>query len=182
MKRLWQIAKWFLIAWGIICFVAALLIGGSVAYQMGPVNSESSNLVSKHDVRFVLNWSGLGDERIEEVVHSYISSRSIGGDHLDAYAIRITHVELSELTMDDFDRGWTRCDQAEGVLDDAIEFAEGWLHQDDISWFPSQEELRSDQMYVYPWTIVCHGTIPSAVKLIFVRPKDKMVFYISSAS
>lgn len=28
-------------------------------------------------------------------------------------------------------------------------------------------------------TLDCHGTQPAAVELIFVRPKDKMVFYLS---
>lgn len=180
MKRLWPIANWLLIVWGVICFFGALVVGGLLVFRMGPGNTDSSQTASKHDVRFVLNWCRLGDERIEEVVHSYVSARSFTGDHLDAHAIRITHVDPSELTKDDFGSGWARCDQVGGVLDDAIEFAEGWLHRDDISWFPTREELRSDRMYVYPWSIYCHGTRPSAVELIFVRPEDRMVFFMSS--
>ena len=30
-----------------------------------------------------------------------------------------------------------------------------------------------------PWVIQLHGTSPSAVELIFVRPADKMVFFMS---
>jgi len=180
MKRFWPIVKLLLIAWGILCLIGAITLGGFIAYKMGPGNTDSSEIASKQDVRYVLNWCGLGDDRIEKVVHSYISSRSFTGDHLDAHAILITHVAESELKKDEFGSGWTRCDQVAGVLKDAMEFAEGWLHSDDIAWFPRSEELRSADMYIYPWSIYCHGTRPSAVELIFVRPKDRMVFFISS--
>ena len=53
-------------------------------------------------------------------------------------------------------------------------------HRDAIAWLPSLEELRSDQMYVYPWSIYCHETRPTTVELIFSRPKDKMVFFMNS--
>jgi hypothetical protein len=62
---------------------------------------------------------------------------------------------------------------------DAIDFAVVWLDTDEVAWFPRENELASDEMFVYPWSIYCHGTQPAAVELIFVRPKDKMVFYLS---
>jgi hypothetical protein len=140
---------------------------------------DASNAATKADVRFVLNWCQLGDERIEEVLHSYRSARSFTGDHLDAYAIRVSHVDAAELKRDDFGSGWQRCDQLNGVLKDAIDFAVVWLDTDEVAWFPRENELASDEMFVYPWSIYCHGTQPAAVELIFVRPKDKMVFYLS---
>lgn len=173
MKNFWPIAKWFFISWGIVCFVGGISLVGLAVFK----NTASSKTASKRDVRFVLNWCRLGDDRIEEVVHSYVSARSITGDHLDAHAIRITHVTPSELTKDEYGWGWTRCDQVEGVLDDALKAAIGWLHY--IPWFPTGEELRSDQMYVYPESIYCQGTRPTAFELIFVRPKDRMIFFIS---
>ncbi len=180
MKKLLPVIKWLLIAWGIVCLIGGIAVIGFVGFQLGPGNSDSSNLANKHDVRYVLNWCRLGDDRIEEVIHSYVSSRSFTGDHLDAHAIRISHVNKSELTKDDFGSGWTRGDQVDGVLDDAIKFVEGWLHDENISWFPPSQELRSDEMYIYPWSIYCHGTRPTAVELIFVRPKDRMIFFMSS--
>lgn len=179
MKRLWPIAKCFLIAWGIFCFVGAVGIAAFAAYSLGPGNRSSSKTASPHDVRFVLNWCGLGDARTEEVIHSYRSSRSFTGDHLDADAIRISHVDENELKKDNFGSGWFRCDQATGVLNEALNFVVGWLHSDEIPWFLTADEIRSDQIYVYPWSIYCYGTRPTSVKLIFVRPRDKMIFYIS---
>jgi hypothetical protein len=180
MKRLWSIAKWFLIAWGAICLFGAVGVVGLVAFKLGPGNTESAQTASRQDIRYVLNWCNLGDERIEEVINSYVSARSFTGDHLDAHQIRIAHVDLSELVPDEFGKGWTRCDKVDGVLKDAIHFVQGWLHRDDISWFLTEDELRSQDVFVYPWSIYCHGTRPTAVELIFVRPKDKMVFFISS--
>lgn len=180
MKRIWSILKWVLIVWGILCFVGAILVGGFLAFKLGPGNTDSSHTASRTDVRYVLNWCQLGDDRIEEVVHSYVSARSFTGDYRDAHAIRISRVDPAELKKDDFGSGWTRCDQAQGVLGDALGFVEGWLHDSHISWFPKREELRSAEMYVYAWSIYCHGTRPTAVELIFVRPKDKMVFFFGS--
>lgn len=181
MRIVWSILKWFLVVWGGVCLVGVLVLGGAIAFQIGPGNVDRSNAASKKDVRFVLNWCELGDERIEKVVHSYQSARSFTGDHLDAYAIKITYVSPEELTRDDFGSRWFRCDKLDGVLKDAVDFAVSWLHQDEISWFMNENELRSEEVFVYPGSINCHGTQPDAVELIFVRPKHRMVFYVSAA-
>ena len=146
-------------------------------YGFGVANRTKTDKASGQDVRFVLNWCNLGDNRIEKVVHSHVSARSFTGDHLDAYAIKINNVTVEELTAhtNDVSGRWYRGDQLPKVLDDAVGFAGGWLHE--IPWFPSETELRSGEFYVYPWSIYCHGVEPSAAKIIFVRPKDKMVFY-----
>ena len=180
MKKTLSVLKWLLIVWGGVCAIGALVLGSLLAYSLGPGNRATIDSAHKRDVRFVLNWCRLGDNRIAEVVHSYESARSLTGDHLDAYAIRVTHVDPSELTKDNFGYGWSRCDQTEGILKDAVDFACGWLHKDALAWFPRADELRSSEMYVYPWSIYCCGTRPTAVKLIFVRPKDHMVFYMST--
>ena len=180
MKKLWSIVKWLLIAWGGLCAIGAIVLVVMVTYSLGPGNKDTTDSADKNDVRFVLNWCRLGDERIEKVIHSYKSARSFTGDHLDAYAIKITHVDPDELIQDEFGSGWFRCNQTEGVLKDAIDFVCGWLHEDSISWFPRENELKSSEMYVYSWSIYCYGTSPTAVKLIFVRPKDRMVFFIST--
>jgi hypothetical protein len=101
---------------------------------------------------------------------------------LDAYAIRISRIELAELvsTANDLGQGWYRGDHLPTVLGDAVEFAGSWLHE--LPWFPSETELRSADFYVYPWSIDYHGLRPSAVELVFVRPSDKMVFFIGCKS
>jgi hypothetical protein len=162
------------IASALLCLVGVATLGGALACRA------RSGHADRHDVRFVLNWCELGDERVEEVVESYQSARNITGDHLDAYAISISHVDEEEL-LAAADPGWTRGDELEGVLDDAVSFAGLWPAEDRIPWFPDESELRSDEFYVHPWSISYHGLHVDAVKLIFVRPRDSMVFYISAA-
>jgi hypothetical protein len=181
MRKLLPFLKWFLLIWGGLSLVGAIGIGGFFAYQLGPGNIDKIDSASNKDVRFVLNWCELGDERIEKVIHSHISSRSFTGDHLDAYAIQISHVSIAELTAkkEDFHGRWYRGDEVSGVLDDAVDFLAGWLNSGEIPWFPSEEELRSDGYFVYPRSIYCHGVRPIAAQLIFVRSTDKMIFYFS---
>lgn len=184
VKRIWPLVNWLLIVWGAVSLIAVLIAGISIARRfsgyestLGSSNVDSSAKASKQDVRFVLNWCRLGDSRIEEVIHSYQSARSFTGDHLDAHAIRITNVSTDELVADDFGGGWVRCDKAQGVLKDALDFVTSWAGGDETPWFPPAEQLKSADFYVYSWSIYCHGTRPSAAELIFVHPASKMVYY-----
>ena len=180
--RILIIARWSLAIWGAISLIGVLIIAGLAAYHLGPGNRAKRDSASAHDVRFVLNWCQLGDQRIEKVLHSHVSARSLTGDYLDAYAIKISHVELAELTKPahDFDTRWHRGDQLPKVLDDAVAFVGGWLRRDELGWFPTEKQLRSSEFYVYPWSIYCHGVRPTAAELIFIRPSDKMVFYFGA--
>jgi len=176
-----RIAVWLLAIWGGLSLVGAVLIGGYLAYRFGPGNRDKVDTASPHDVRFVLNWCGLGDDRIEKVLHSYRSARALCGDHLDAYAIRISHVTVKELTENTevFQDQWYRGDQVPKIVDEAVGFAGMFLHRDEIAWFPREEELRSNDIYVYPSHIDFHGVQPVTVEIIFVRPSDKTVFFFS---
>ncbi len=183
MKRLLLIGKWFLIIWGAISLIAVIGFGGFVVYGLAFGNKDEIDSASAHDVRFVLNCCNLGDSRIEKVVRSYESARSFTGDGLDAYAIKISHVTLEELTATNTDnptRRWYRGDQLSNILDDAVTFVGPWLPDKKISWFPKEAELKSNQFYIYLESIYYTNVRPTAVDLIFVRPSDKMVFYFSA--
>ncbi len=177
MKRILSIGKWVLLVCGGLSLVGTIVILGMIAYGMSVGNRAKIDKASPHDVRFVLNWCNLGENRIEKVIHSYVSPRSLTGDHLDAYAIKITNVTVAELMVstDEVSNRWYRGDQLPKVLDDAVGFIGGWLHE--ISWFPKETELRSSEFYVYPWNINFHGINPYAAEIIIVNPKDKIVFF-----
>jgi hypothetical protein len=177
MKKIIVILKWFLIILGGL----TLLGGGYFAYKIGPGNRDKTDSASLQDVRFVLNWCNLGDDRIEKVVKSHVSSRSMTGDHLDAYAIKIKDVSIEELTSktDGKTEQWYRGDKLPKVLDDGVSFVGSFLNSGEIPWFPKESELRSAEIYVYPWTMYFHGVHPTAAEIIIVRPKDKMVFFLS---
>jgi len=175
-----DIAKNLLMGWGVISALIVIALGGMFVFEFFIGNNDSNETASINDVRYVLEWCGLGSNRIEEVLHSHISARSLTGDHLDVHAIRISHVKLSELTRDEHGGGWVRCDQASGVEDDAIKFLGMWLPSSDAQWFPSEQELRTSDYYLYPWSTTYYGSRPNAADLIFVRPKDKMVFFFGA--
>lgn len=176
MKKLLGILKKSLMTWGAISAVGALALLGMFAYYYTAGNGNMSGHAENEDVRFVLNWCRLGDERIEKVIESYQSSRSFTGDHLDAYSIKISHVEESELISKD----WQRVDTATGVYKDAIDFMAMWLG-DEISWFPQIDDIRSDSYYIYLWSISYHGSSPDSTSIILVRPEDNMVFHFDAS-
>ena len=97
-NKLLKIGSQILLIWGGVSLISVLLLIGYLGYSITLGNTNSENSASKSDVRFVLNWSELGDERIEKVIKSYESARWFTGDHLDAYAIKITDISISELS------------------------------------------------------------------------------------
>ena len=171
-----------LLAWGALSGVAVLAIGSYLFYQYSYGNTNKSDQAKIEEVRFVLNWANLGDDRIESVKHSYTSSRSLTGDHLDAYAIQITKVELSELkTKERGGQKWTQGDQANGVLKESIELVSSFVNSDKLNWFPSEEKLLSNKVHITSWSILLHDERVTAAKLTFVFPEKKMVYYASVA-
>jgi len=181
MKRALKIAKWFFLVWGVISFFAILFSGGCIFYSF-TLGNRPTYSASKHDVRFVLNWCKLGNSRIAEVVHGYVSARSFTGDHLDGYAIRVTHLDVSELVYDKGrgGAGWYRGDALSGVAKEAVDFAAMWLGREEMSWFPTIDKIRSSEMYVYIQNVRFSGTQPRAAQIIFANPDDKMIYYFSA--
>lgn len=186
MKRTWKILKGFLLIWGAITFTAFLVIGGMTLYlhEGAPTDRPTHMPASKHDVRFVLNRSNLGHEQIEEVVHSYASSLSFTGDHLDAHAIRLSQLDVSKLVYDEGRGigGWYSGDTLDGPAKPALDFVAFCLASSEVPWFPTISEIRSSKMLVYVWGIDIEATRPIAAQVIFARPSDKMVFYFDATS
>jgi hypothetical protein len=177
------IVRGFFVVWGTISFLAAILIVGFIAYKTGLGNREKIDRASAQDVAYVLNWAQLGAGRIEKVIHSYQSARSPNGDHLEAYAILINKVDLAELTKPaNGPWRWHRGDELPPVIATALDFVHASLGDPKISWFPRVEELKSADFYVYAWKIEFHGDQPAGAQLIFVRPSERMVYYISVES
>lgn len=143
------------------------------------INRDKIDEATNDDVEFVLNWSGLGSDRIQGVIHSYYSLMSFTGDHLEAYAIKISDVSLEELNKtNDFGRQWYRGDKLPKNIDDAVSDIGTW--ESEIKWFPSEEEIRSENIYVLSESVLYHGVRVVAYKNIIIRPSDNMVFYIST--
>ena len=174
-EKNYNLGKKALTIWGGISLIGLILILSYFAYSTTIGNKTVENKATKSDVRFVLNWCGLGDDRIEKVTNSYESGRSFTGDYLDAYAIDISKVTIDELKNK---KGFYRLDSLPEILNKAIIMTSGWQHE--IPWFPKLEKLRKEDVYIYPWSIYCNGIDPTGAELIFVLPKDKKVYYIGT--
>ena len=151
-ERILKVSKIALMIWGAISLIGLIIIAFLFFYPEGLVSSNEvvNDKATKEDVRFVLNWCELGDERIEKVLKSSVSPRSFTGDHLDAYKIKISDVDISELKLNaDMRPGeWYRGDSLPKVLDDAIEFIGGFQHE--TPWFPTEKNIRTSDYYIYP--------------------------------
>ncbi len=174
------ILKNIFFVWGIISALIIIVITIVIASQV-TMQKDQVDTATKSDVGFVLNWPGLGAERIQNVVHSFVSSRSLTGDHIDAYAIKIDHVTLDELnkTSTGLDDQWYQGDKLPQDISDAVSDI-SLSRSDAINWFPSEKEIRSDAIYVWAWNVSYHEATPTAYDLILIRPSDNMVFYIST--
>lgn len=174
-----KIVSTFLMIWGRFSLLATALFATYLLYSWNLSSQDAINTATKSDVRFVLNWCGLGESRIEKVMQSQKSKRSMLGDHLDAYAIKISNIELAEVTNSKphATGKWYRGDSLPEILNNATEFI-GRV-DGEIPWFPSVKSIRTNEFYVYPWKIDCNGVFPSFVQLIFIKPSEKMVYYIS---
>ncbi len=177
-KNILQVSKLALMIWGLISLLIIAYFGGRYLYFSRPSLQSNITKPKKNKVSFVLNWCNLGDERIEEVLESYTSAKALTGDHLDAYSIRISHVTIDELTKNNSSRKWYRGDELPKVVDEAIKFIGNT--QSTISWFPSEDRIRTSEYYIYPWSIGFHSIMPTSTKLIIIQPAEKTVFYISS--
>lgn len=180
MNRLLAAAKSLLLAWAIASLTVALTAAGLMVIKTCAGNRPQVDEASVQDVRFVLNWAKLGATGTEKVIHSYVSARGLTGDHIDAYAIQTSSpvaIEYLTVRKDEFEPRWYRGDQLPPVVDDAVGFVGGWLHLDEVAWFPREAELRSSKIYVWPVTVDYRGVTPESAQVIFVRPRDGMVFY-----
>jgi hypothetical protein len=172
MKKLWLLfLVWILL--GVCTLVIAFLVWIVTLFDFpfGPREVEKIDTATDRDVQYVLDECGLGHSRIEKVVHSYISPRSMTGDHLDAFAIKVAGIDESELSDGS---KWFRCDQLQGVAKSAVAFSPGWVR--DVSWFPT--DLTSPDFYVR----VLKFEDISMIELVFVRPSDGMVYFFSGQS
>ncbi|MCX6935747.1 MAG: hypothetical protein NTZ01_06120 [Verrucomicrobia bacterium] len=169
-------------AWGGISLVGVLFLAGFFAYQVGPGNRDKFEQASVKDVRFVLNWCGLGEKRTERVIHSYQSGRSFTGDHFDAYWIKISNLSIKELCPPQSGLGhggWYRGDQLPKVPDEALQFIMMFPNHREAPWFPTAKEIRSSRYFVQVWFVQYHGDHVTNAQVIIARPDDSMIFYIS---
>jgi len=165
--------------WG--AFTLLLAVGGTgiVAYSVLVSTRTEIDQADSEDVAFVLNLCGLGEHRIERVLHSYVSPRSFTGDHVDAYAIKVSRIDLEKLTVGrDLGTHWYCGDSLPPPLSEALAFIDMFHHT--VSWLPHSSALRGNASFIYPSRVVFHGGRVTAAELIFARPLENTIFYFSA--
>lgn len=70
MRRLLKVGKVLLILWGLLSLIATVVFAGIIAFALWGGSQESNKTATINDVQFILNLCNLGDNRIEEVLHS----------------------------------------------------------------------------------------------------------------
>ena len=168
--------KNILAVWGAISGLLLLIAISFFSYKWQFGNKTQIGSATIADVRFVLNWSRLGGDGIKSVLNSYESSRSLTGDHLDAYEILTNGISVDDLQDQDV---WRRGDNLDGVLEQGVELVSSFVRSDNLDWFPTDETIRSDQIYIYSWSILFHNRKATAAKIIFAKPSENKVYYAS---
>lgn len=171
--RIGPTARNVLAVWGAVCLVAVVGFGSVVAYSLTFGARSRDDRATAHDGRFVLNWTQLGEQRIETVVRSHESAVHFTGDHSTACAIRVRTLSEEELASN---ARWVRGDRADALMAEAIRFVTAAGHE--APWLPTAEELLSDKYYVWRWRVEVMDGVSAAI-LIFARPSGKMIFYAS---
>ncbi|HTO53926.1 MAG TPA: hypothetical protein VMR50_11115 [Myxococcota bacterium] len=172
-----------LMVWGVVSLVGALAGGLWFAQTLHLLwNREAVDALSVREARAALESCNLGGDRLEAIVHSYVSARSPTGDYLDAYALRVTELDSAQLALKPPNVWveWRPGDQLPPILDAAVRFAGGFLDDRHLSWFPREAELRSADVRVYPVSVAFRGDGPTSAVLIFAVPKERMVFYLAA--
>ncbi len=130
---------------------------------------------------FVLNWGNIGENaKIDKIMHSYESPRSLTGDHLDAYCIKIDSFPDSVLKVDEGrPQEWSQAPVTERILKKAVELSSNAAVSDGLKWFPQATDLNSDRFYLSFHQIVLHDQFPTAVQLIAYDRKEELLYYLS---
>lgn len=169
------ILKRGLMIWGAITLLGAIAFYASLAYQLNSrttANVESDD----QDVRYVLEWFGLNADIEADVVHSFHPTGSWSGDYTKAFAMRIADIEESALIQKG---GVSRGDKLTPIIRNAVEFVSDFTDETQVPWLPKREKVFSSKYYVYPVRVVFQGEYPDSVHIMFIRPADKMVFFIA---
>ena len=163
---------------GLFSTVCILFIASFTAYSLSFVNKEKVNIASKNDVRFVLNWCELGDEKIDKVLKSYVAENKFSSDHQEAYLIKIKNFSISDLQKTQTGK-WYKGDQLPVLLKEAVKF--GTMFNEETPWFLKETDILKEDCYVYPWYIGTNGLRPSSAQIIIIEPKLNLIYYISAS-
>ena len=53
------------------------------------------------------------------------------------------------------------------------------MFNEETPWFLEEKDIFNKDCFVYPWYIGTNGLKPSSVQIIIIKPKLKLIYYIS---
>lgn len=159
--------------WGAISLLFVIIFYATLAFQLSHRNAKVDEK-DDQDVYFVTEYFGLHHHEPVKLEHSYKSTGSWAGDYMKIFAIKIAHIEESEIGQM---QGWVRGDKLLPTIRGSVKFITNFTDRDELRWFPTSEQIFSSAYYVYPVRMVLYGTQPDSVRIMVVRPSDKMVFF-----
>ena len=168
-------------AWAAVSLLALLALAGFGAKAYWTNQQADVDESGPDDVRFVINWANLSSARVDAVEHSHVSPRSLTGDHMDAYAIRISGVPPDAFPLEDGPTAvrWADGSAADATLREAIGLVASCASGERLDWFPRGDQLESARFLVTPWSVVVHLFRVTSAQLIFYDRQGGLLYYAS---
>lgn len=180
MKKAWNITRVALELWGAFCLICFVVIGLAFGAVLSDWLCTKKSFADKDDVTFILNAGGIGGKaRVIDVIHSYRSPRSFGGDHRDAYCIKLDHFPQEVLRTSD-DCGqilWLIGPVTNALLKEAIDNAFGSPECDAIDWFPSVQKINSERFYLSFVRVSAAYLMVDRVKMLAWDREQELLFF-----
>jgi hypothetical protein len=176
--RIWKIFGIGLQIVGALALIGVVAVGVMIIPWFWP-GGPKIDRVTPGKAMFVLNWGQLGDKsKIERVLHSYESPRSLTGDGVDVYCLTIDRFPEEVVGKDDSGRKvWLKPPLEDALLVEAIKTASMMPHSDNLAWFPTAKALNSDRFYLSFITIVAHNQMVTTVQLIAYDREERKIYY-----
>jgi hypothetical protein len=160
---------------GGIAVLAVIVAGTLVIWPTWPGHAKVDQ-AKPGDLLFVLNWGEIGEKvKIQHVLRSYESRRSLTGDHIDVYSMQIDTFPEEVLKKDPAGQEvWLKPPLENPILVDALETS-ARMAQEAGTWFPSAEVLNSDRFYVSFPMVYLHNQSATAGQLTaYDRHENKL--------
>lgn len=155
-----------------IALLATLFLGFNLLIMYQISRSGEGTLSANHpDVVTVARL--LGGANLE-LVQSYSISGNWSGDIDRGFVARVLNLDEQALTEIEFTQ---RGDQLSEYSTEAVRFVAGNIGGQNTSWFPPAEELLTADYLIREVDVQGDTTLIDSARLLFLRPRDQMVFY-----
>lgn len=123
--------------WGAVSLLFVIVFYATLAFQLSHRNAKIDGR-DDQDVRFVVECFGLHPDEPVKLAHSHQSTGSWAGDYMKVFAIKMEHLEESEI---DQRQDWIRGDTLTPTLRNAVKFVTNLTEKDVLRWFPTSEQI-----------------------------------------